>query len=80
MLPNKLTPGYNLLWESSRMMLPEHRDQLLKERKKQEEFHPPILDEQQLEEINIAITQSFERKRAVTISYAEKYSPHSFAE
>ena len=29
MNPNKLTPGYNIMWESSRMMLPEHREQLL---------------------------------------------------
>nr|WP_279402053.1 hypothetical protein [Piscibacillus salipiscarius] len=28
MNPNKLTHGHNLLWESSRMMLPEHKELL----------------------------------------------------
>ncbi|MBS4209680.1 YolD-like family protein [Bacillus sp. FJAT-50079] len=78
MMPNKLTPGYNLLWESSRMMLPEHREQLLKERRKWEEFHLPILDEQQLAEINIMIAQAFEQKQVITITYAKKYQPASF--
>lgn len=26
MNPNKLTPGHNVMWESSRMMLPQHKD------------------------------------------------------
>lgn len=26
MRPNKITPGFNVMWESSRMMLPEHRE------------------------------------------------------
>ena len=34
MNPNKLTPGYNVMWESSRMMLPEHREQLLAKTKR----------------------------------------------
>lgn len=34
MNPNKLTPGYNIMWESSRMMLPEHREQLLAQKRK----------------------------------------------
>ncbi len=34
MNPNKLTPGYNVMWESSRMMPPEHREQSLAKNEK----------------------------------------------
>ncbi|WP_445487412.1 YolD-like family protein [Niallia sp. 03133] len=78
MTPNKLSPGYNLMWESSRMMLPDHREQLLKERRKQEEFQLPILDDDQLEEINRVIVKSIEQERTVTITYAEKYGTAEF--
>ncbi|CAM3959801.1 YolD-like family protein [Lederbergia lenta] len=79
MIPNKLTPGYNVRWESSRMMLPEHREQLLKERSKQEEFTPPILDNDQLEEINRIIIISMEQKQEVIITFIEKYGPAQFS-
>lgn len=36
----------NVLWESSRMFLPEHREQLLARRKEKERVEKPILDEQ----------------------------------
>lgn len=75
---NKLSKGHNLRWESSRMMLPEHREQLLKERRKHLEFTPPILDENQLEEINYMIMKAIEQKQAITITYAEKYGPAKF--
>jgi hypothetical protein len=32
---NMLTPDSNMRWESSRMMLPEHREALLARKKKQ---------------------------------------------
>ncbi|WP_026676864.1 YolD-like family protein [Fictibacillus gelatini] len=78
MTPNKLTPGYNLMWESSRMMLPEHREQLLEERRRQKEFRSPLLDEDQLQKINRVIAESIEQERAVTVTYAEKYGPVQF--
>lgn len=76
---NKLTKGHNLRWESSRMMLPEHRERLLAERRKQGEFKPPLLDEQQLEAINGAIRQAIVEMHEVTIIYAEKYGPTMFS-
>ncbi|MBU8879236.1 YolD-like family protein [Bacillus sp. FJAT-29790] len=78
MAVNKLSKGYNLRWESSRMMLPEHREQLLGEKRKQQEFKPPLLDNDQLQEINCIIIKSIEQKRAITITYAEKYGPAEF--
>ncbi|MBD8003493.1 YolD-like family protein [Bacillus norwichensis] len=75
---NKLTPGYNLRWESSRMMLPEHREQLLEERRKQQEFIPAILDNDQLQEIDRVIVKSIETRQAITITYATKHGPAHF--
>lgn len=73
---NKLTPGFNLRWESSRMMLPEHRAQLVEERRKKEQFEPPILDEDELQQINRIINEAIKQNLAVTITYAEKDGPH----
>ncbi|MEK3887735.1 YolD-like family protein [Bacillus sp. FSL K6-3431] len=49
---NKLTPGYNLRWESSRMVLPEHKEQILSHGIDKEKIKRPILDEYQFEEID----------------------------
>ncbi|ALS21571.1 MULTISPECIES: YolD-like family protein [Paenibacillus] len=51
MKDNKLTPGKNILWESSRMMLPEHKEQLLRHRRELGRQEKPTLDEQRLEEL-----------------------------
>jgi len=39
----------NLLWEGSRMMLPEHKEQLLDHRRDHGKRERPLLDEQRLE-------------------------------
>ena len=52
MAVNKLSKGYNLRWESSRMMLPEHVEQFIQYRKDSGKITKPILDEQKIEEIN----------------------------
>ena len=61
MNPNKLTPGYNVMWESSRMMLPEHRSSCLRKRKERE--FPPELSEEQLNDMNRIIAASIEEDR-----------------
>ncbi|WP_068608229.1 YolD-like family protein [Paenibacillus swuensis] len=55
---NKLTTGRNLLWESSRMMLPEHKEQILRHRSKLEDKIRPALDEQRLQELSQAIADA----------------------
>ncbi|MCY8104004.1 MULTISPECIES: YolD-like family protein [Bacillus] len=78
MNPNKLTPGYNLMWESSRMMLPEHRELLLDKRRKEREFRQSKLSDDQLDEINRIILQSINEDRAITITYASAYEKKHF--
>lgn len=69
MNPNKLTPGYNIMWESSRMMLPEHREQPLAQKRKKKEYTPPSLSTDQLEEMNFLITQSITEDQAICVTY-----------
>lgn len=49
---NKLAPENNLNWESSQMMLPEKREQLLLDGLNKKRTNKPILDQNQLEEID----------------------------
>ncbi|MEK3886882.1 YolD-like family protein [Bacillus sp. FSL K6-3431] len=49
---NKLTPGYNLRWESSRMVLPEHKEQILSHGLDKGRTKKPTLDEDQLQDID----------------------------
>jgi hypothetical protein len=57
MKPNKLTPGTNLKWESSRMMLPEHVEALRFHHEDKKRKQRPDLDEQELMEIDRMIRQ-----------------------
>jgi hypothetical protein len=50
MNPNKLTPGHNVRWESSRMMIPQHVDALLLHKLQQRKKERPHYDEQHTEE------------------------------
>jgi hypothetical protein len=68
----------NGLWESSRMFLPEHKEALLKQKQDQKVFTTPMLDEDQLQEINRIIVESIEWDQAVNITYTDVYGPEQF--
>ncbi|OYD09464.1 YolD-like family protein [Paludifilum halophilum] len=51
----------NKLWEGHRMILPEHVEQYQESRQKQ--FVPPVLDEQQMEELNRTVRYAKESDR-----------------
>lgn len=57
----------NGLWESSRMMLPQHKEAIIQDYLRHEEQTCPILDEQALEQIEHALNQSFRERRKVTL-------------
>ncbi|WP_052144704.1 YolD-like family protein [Halalkalibacter okhensis] len=61
----------NLLWESSRMFLPEHKEALLERRLDLQKVGKPELDEQELEEIGIIVTDSLKHELDVQIIYWE---------
>lgn len=66
---NKLSPGYNLRWESSRMMLPEHVAALQHQKAENKKIPKPLLDEQALNEIGIVIMDSLRYTLDIKITY-----------
>lgn len=70
---NKLTPNQNLLWEGSRMMLPEHREQILEQQKQKKKKERPILDEHKLEELSQFISEAIENNQEVSITVFNPY-------
>lgn len=62
----------NLLWESSRMILPEHRRKLLEYREEVQRttlYRRPDWDEQQLEEFQRILSWAIGEHRNVTLRY-----------
>jgi hypothetical protein len=68
----------NLLWEGSRMFLPEHRQALVQQRREAEHFIPPELDEQQLEAISYFIQEAIELEQPILVTYATRYQAECF--
>ncbi|GMX64562.1 hypothetical protein Elgi_38310 [Paenibacillus elgii] len=58
----------NGLWESSRMMLPEHRTQILKSNKEIIRMKKPVLHEDEITLINENIARSYAQKETVEVS------------
>lgn len=57
----------NGLWESSRMMLPEHKEAILRGNRSQERKARSVLDEQELERISRLLTTSLQTGRPVRL-------------
>jgi hypothetical protein len=57
----------NGMWESSRMMLPEHRESLLEQNRHLKDFRRPTLDEQEIVFVNEAIQRSIYAKCLITL-------------
>lgn len=66
---NKLTPKFNLRWESSRIMLPEHKEQIISHHLDKGKIIKPIIDEARLEEFDEAIQTALEFHNPVTVTY-----------
>src|SRR4051794_12267513 len=73
MRANKLTRGSNLRWESTRMMLPEHREEILKHRTELHIQSRPILDDQELQEISSAVYSSFIQRTPISLILYGEY-------
>jgi hypothetical protein len=59
----------NGMWESSRMMLPEHREAILDQTRQLKRIEKPILDEQEIAMINAAFQNSLYNKCMLIISH-----------
>ncbi|WP_339271775.1 YolD-like family protein [Paenibacillus sp. FSL K6-1330] len=63
----------NGLWESSRMMLPEHKEIIIRRQLEEGRKDRPTLDPQEMELIEQALAKSFHEHRAVTIRLFDEY-------
>lgn len=66
---NKLTPGSNMMWESSRMMLPEHKARIRKHQKDLQKKEKPILDDQQKLGIDMKLQLAIKDDLTVGVKY-----------
>lgn len=58
----------NGLFESSRMILPEHREAFIAREEEKMIREKPSLDDQELQMIGMALTESYKNKQPVTIT------------
>ncbi|TFB23905.1 YolD-like family protein [Filobacillus milosensis] len=66
-MPNKLTHGHNLMWESSRMMLPEHKEILQQHQQKLNLKTKPQLDEQEVQCLEQQLNEAIHSGSTVTL-------------
>ncbi|MFT4400205.1 YolD-like family protein [Bacillus sp. SW14] len=58
----------NLLWEGSRMFLPEHKQSLLERKRHKQKLQKPTLDPDKLEEMNQTLCAAMEFAQDITLS------------
>lgn len=63
----------NGMWESSRMMLPEHKEELIRHRSQLGRKVRPALDEQRLQDIAYAIGEAVSTGSEVTVTVFGEY-------
>lgn len=63
----------NGLWESSRMMLPEHKETIIRRQLEEGRKDRPTLDPQEMELIEKVLAESFHEYRTVTVRMFVEY-------
>jgi hypothetical protein len=63
----------NGMWESSRMMLPEHRESILESNRHIKDFARPSLDEQEMVFVNEALQRSIYTKCLIKLKVYDVY-------
>ncbi len=63
----------NGMWESSRMMLPEHREEILRINKEVFKRVKPIMHQEELEIINRAIAESMQKRSMIKLELFDEY-------
>ncbi|AYB48081.1 YolD-like family protein [Paenibacillus lautus] len=63
----------NGLWESSRMMLPEHRETIIRRQLEEGRKDKPVLDPQEMELIEQALAESFHMHRKIKVRLFDEY-------
>lgn len=76
-MSNELYRG-NLLWEGSRMFLPEHREMVEQQRQREQEYKQPELAVDQWEEMDYLLQEALAKEKPLLITYATRYAPKQF--
>lgn len=58
----------NGLFESSRMILPEHREAWIKREESKKVREKPVLDDQEIQEIEYLLVESFNKRKPVVLT------------
>jgi hypothetical protein len=69
----KLTPGQNVLWESSRMMLPEHREAFLQRQRDWLVRERPDADEQERGRWAEQLTEAMTYRSVIRVTVWERH-------
>ncbi|MDP5275260.1 YolD-like family protein [Chengkuizengella axinellae] len=67
MKENKLTPGSNMMWEGSRIILPEHREMMNLYQKERNRKTKPELAEEEVNIISEQLSESMINESEITI-------------
>ncbi|BFT73124.1 YolD-like family protein [Paenibacillus sp. P36] len=67
----------NGLWESSRMMLPQHKEAAIKSRKENQRISRPIRDEQEIQSISEMLSLSQMYKKPLVLTLYEEFKTRS---
>jgi hypothetical protein len=73
MKANKLTVVSNFRWESSRMVLSEHREEILEHNRTVNRKVQPELDEQEIDAFMLLIRDSITHRKVIKISLFDQY-------
>ncbi|KRF22529.1 YolD-like family protein [Paenibacillus sp. Soil787] len=63
----------NGLWESSRMLLPQHKESAIRVKEEKQNIQRQVLDEQEIHFISNTLSQSQIYKRVVQLTIYDKY-------
>lgn len=67
----------NGLWESSRMMLPQHKESVIRTQRESQRISRPIRDEQEIQNISAVLSLSQMYKKPVILTLYEEFKTRS---
>ncbi|NBI28340.1 YolD-like family protein [Chengkuizengella marina] len=78
MKENKLTPGSNMMWEASRIMLPEHKELMNYYQKERNRKTKPELAEEEVNIISQQLSDSMLSKSKITVELFRAFGQNAF--
>lgn len=66
------------IWDCSRMVMPEHKQRIIQEEKKQEKRIKPILDPQEWEQIERELLESMSDQVPITLMLFDTYRDREY--